>query len=207
MASSDLVKAVAVTVELTGTEISPEAARVMCEELSAYPEIQVMGALARCRRELRFRLTLADIIQRLDDGRPGPDEAWSMIPRDEYQTVVWTEEMARAMRAAQPLLDVGDQVAARMAFKDAYQREISSTREQHKIVCWIASLGWDVNGREHALREAIEKGRIGVDYAVALLPDGEFIESMPALLRSDSVRPISSLLSEQIESVSKNELP
>lgn len=120
-----------------------------------------------------------------------------MMPRDENQTVVWTEEMALAMRCAQPLLDAGDQVAARMAFRDAYQREISSSRAQRKPVRWMASLGWDARGREAALREAVEKGRIGVNEAMALLPDGGFAESFPALPRSKSTQPIRSLLPEK----------
>lgn len=198
MSSDNLIKSVVATAEVMGTELSIDGARMMCAELAEFSEPMVLAALSRCRRELRSKLTLADIIQRLDDGRPGPDEAWSMMPRDEKQTVVWTEEMASAMRAAQPLLDAGDQVAARMAFRDAYQREISSARAQKKTVRWMASLGWDARGREAALREAVEKGRIDVKEAAALLPSGEFTESFPTLPRSDSMKTIQSLIPEKL---------
>jgi hypothetical protein len=70
-ASSRLSEAVAVTLELTGTTLSEVAARMMADDLARYPEQQVMGALTRCRRELKGRLTIADVISRLDDGRPG----------------------------------------------------------------------------------------------------------------------------------------
>ena len=79
----ELLQALAVTAELTGTELSEPAARVMANDLAAYPVQQVLGALTRCRRELKGRLTVAAILERLDDGRPGPNEAWAMIPQDE----------------------------------------------------------------------------------------------------------------------------
>ena len=81
--SSKLNEAIAVTAELTGTVLSKVAAQVMAEDLARYPEAQVMGALTRCRRELKGRLTIADVISRLDDGRPGVEEAWAMLPKDE----------------------------------------------------------------------------------------------------------------------------
>ena len=71
MPSKALLQAIAVTAELTGTQLSEGAARVLAADVAPYPEKQVMGALVRCRKELRGRLTVADIIARLDDGRPG----------------------------------------------------------------------------------------------------------------------------------------
>src|ERR1043165_278765 len=121
--STLLLKAIAVTAELTGTTMSEAAASVMAEDLTRYPENQVLVALTRCRRELRGRLTIADVIQRLDDGRPGPEEAWAMIPQDEAPSVVWTQEMASAFGIALPLMD--DPVAARMAFKEAYAKAVA----------------------------------------------------------------------------------
>ena len=78
---NELAEALAVTAELTGTELSVAAAKVMATDLAAYPRQQVLGALARCRRELKTRLTMAAVIERLDDGRPGAEEAWAMIPK------------------------------------------------------------------------------------------------------------------------------
>ena len=91
-----LLEALAVTAELTGTELSEAAARAMVADLQAYPAQQVLVALTRCRRELKGRLTIAAVLERLDDGRPGPNEAWAMIPQDEAGSVVWTQEMAEA---------------------------------------------------------------------------------------------------------------
>jgi glutamate formiminotransferase len=112
-----LLEAIGVCCEITGTEISEVAARVMADDLARYPHQQVLGALTRCRREVRSRLTLADVIERLDDGRPGPQEAWAVVAptlHDEGVTVVRTREMAVAFGVALGLAD--DPIAARMAF-------------------------------------------------------------------------------------------
>lgn len=168
--SEKLIQAIAVTCELTSTVLSEAAARVLATDLARYPEQQVLGALDRCRRELRSRLTLADVLQRLDDGRPGPEEAWAMIPRDESTSVVWTEEMAAAFGVALPLLAEGDHVAARMAFLERYRASVQQSRDRGEPPKWTPSLGLDPAGRESALIEAAEKGRLSAPHVAALLP-------------------------------------
>lgn len=163
-----LLEAIAVTAELTQTDLSKAAAKVMAEDLARYPLEQVLGALTRCRRELRGKLTIADVIQRLDDGRPGVEEAWAMVPQDEARSVVWTQEMASAFGVALPLLD--DPVAARMAFKEAYLKAVATARDQGLPPQWTPSLGHDPYGRESALMEAVEKGRMKLESAQRLLP-------------------------------------
>lgn len=160
MKKEDLLKALLVTAEVIGSELSNAAAREMAAELMAYPEQTVVGALRRCKRELSGRLTLAAVIQRLDDGHLGADEAWALCPRSESDTVVWTDEIATAFAAARPLLDEGDQVAARMAFRDAYARALSGAREDRRLATWWPSLGHDAGGRVAALRRAVELGRL-----------------------------------------------
>jgi hypothetical protein len=174
MTSESLIKAVVLTAEVMGTELSVDGARLMCDELSAYPEPMVLASLSRCRRELRNRLTLADIISRLDDGRPGPQEAWGMVPQDEATTAVMTDEMATAWGVALDLLQSGDAVAARMAFIEVYQREVTKARDEHVPVKWFASLGHDKAGREQALISAVEKGRLSRQYATKLMPHLNF---------------------------------
>lgn len=168
--SEILIKAIAVTAELTGTELSLDAVKMMINDLSAYPEQQVLDALVRCRRELRSRLTLADVISRIDDGRPGPESAWAMIPKNEFGSVVWTNEMAEAFGVAYRLIEDGDTVQARMAFIEAYRDRCSKARDEGMPVKWLPSLGHDPHGREHVLMEAVEKGRLTSDHAKRLLP-------------------------------------
>lgn len=168
--SEAVLKAIAVTCELTGTNLSEAAARVLASDLLAYPEGQVLKALNRCRKELKGRLTIADVIARLEDGRPGAEEAWAMLPRDEASSVVWTEEMSAAWGVALPLLHAGDQVAARMAFLERYRTLVQSAREHAKQVKWMPSLGTNPLDRERVLLEAAELGRLPAEHVAGLLP-------------------------------------
>lgn len=169
-ASKTLLQAIAVTAELTGTQLSEAAARVFASDLAAYPENQVMGALTRCRKEVRGRLTLQDVIGRLDDGRPGAEEAWAMLPKDEASSCVWTDEMCQAWGVALPLIEEGDTVAGRMAFLERYRALVMQARDASESVKWTPSLGHDPHGRESALLEAAEKGRLTAQHVAKLLP-------------------------------------
>lgn len=170
MASGDLLQAIAVTAELTGTALSEGAAKVLSMDLSVYPEDQVLGALRRCRRELKGRLTIADVVGRLEDGRPGPEEAWAMLPRGEGASVVWTEEMAQAYYAAAPLMNEGDMIAGRVAFKEAYIAACTKSRDESKRVQWQANLGHDPQLRASVIGEAVRLGRLSIEQANVMLP-------------------------------------
>lgn len=180
MPSEQLIQAVAVTAELCGRTFTPAAAAVFVDDLARYPEAQVLGALRRCRREVRGLLTVQDVVSRLDDGRPGAEEAWAMIPQDEAGSTVWTEEMAAAFGVARHLLAEGDRIGARMAFRESYGRLVAQARDDGKPVRWSPSLGHDPGGREAVLQEAVRLGRLSIAHAVELLPGIE--DRRPALL-------------------------
>lgn len=169
-----ILEQIAATAELLGGEISPHAAAVMAMDLAQYREDIIIQALAMLRRDSKSKLTTKAVIEQIEklqpDGRPGADEAWAMIPRDEYTTVVMTNEMAEAYGIARPLLDEGDQVAARMAFKEAYARIVDANKRIGATPKWFPSLGQDKEGREVALAEAVRLGRLSGDHACALLP-------------------------------------
>lgn len=172
LVDSEILKAVAVTAELTGTEITELAAKVFAADLAEYPKAAVMAALTRCRRELKGRLTLSDVLTRIaeTDGRPSADEAWALCPFDESATVVWTDEMAHAWGIALPMLD-SDKTAARMAFRSAYGKAVDEARQAGARPQWRASLGHDKAGREAPIRQAVELGRLSDQQATHLLPD------------------------------------
>lgn len=179
--SKALIEALMVTAELTGTEFSRAAASVLASDLSQYPEPMVLGALSKVRREVRGRFTLSDVISRLDDGRPGPEEAWGLVPKTEYESSVWTDEIAEAYGVASPLMESGDRVAARMAFTESYRRLVQAARDARVAVRWSPTLGSDSRGRQSALLDAARKGRITQEHVERLaLP--EFAESVKALL-------------------------
>lgn len=170
--SEQLLQAIAVTAELTGTMLSQTAAHVMAHDLARYPEHQIMSALTRCRREVRSRLTIADVLTRIDDGRPGVEEAWANVSAalgDENVTVVWTEEEAEAFWVANALSE--DPIAARMAFKEAYLKSIQRARDDGRQVKWSACLGHSGAGRESVLIDAARQGKLPKPYVAGLLPD------------------------------------
>lgn len=170
MPSTELLQAVAVTAELCGRTFSEAAARVFVDDLAIYPEQATIKALSRCRREVRGFLTIADVVSRLDDGRPGVEEAWAMLPFDESQSAVWSDEMAAAFGIALPLIEAGDKVAARMAFKESYVKEIAAARDIGRPVRWTPSLGTDKTTHKAALTEAVSKGRLTIEHARMLIP-------------------------------------
>jgi hypothetical protein len=170
MPSSQVIEAIAVTAELCGRTFSPAAAMVFAGDLEGFPDSAVLAALSRCRKEVKGLLTVEDVVSRIDDGRPGVEEAWSMLPHDEEGSVVWTDEMSAAWGVALPLLNDGDRIGARMAFKEAYAKQVADARNKKTPAKWTVSLGHDAAGRQSALVEAVRHNRIALDHAVNLLP-------------------------------------
>lgn len=159
-----LIKALCLTAESIGSTISPTVAMMMADDLGDYPMDALGVALRSCRREVKGRLTVADIIQRCqaEDGRPGKDEAWSigLESSDEYGTAVMTWEIQQAMASAKIILDEGDQVGARMAFMSTYERLVRESRQVARPVEWIVSLGFDKDRRATAIQQAAQLNRI-----------------------------------------------
>ncbi len=120
--------------------------------------------------DCRFAPKPADIIRHIerasaDDGRPGADEAWGIllrVIRDERETGVLTEEMRIGWTTCQPILDQGDKVGARMAFRETYSRQVENARKMAVAPRWTVTIGTDPTLRQSRLREALEAIRIGV---------------------------------------------
>lgn len=161
----ELADMLAVTAEVVGDQLRPTAGLVMVDDLSAYAMPALRKALTRCRRELKGRLTLAAIIERIDDGHLLPSEAWAVAIQasDEAATVVWTREMEQAWGAARALMAEGDKVAARMAFIDSYQRLVAEAKIERRPAQYHPSLGFDAAGRDGALRDAVQRGLLSAD--------------------------------------------
>jgi hypothetical protein len=170
-----LAAAICATAEAMGQEMNPGTAAMMAEDLCSYPVPVVKAALKACRFEVKGKLAMADILQRVQtsDGRPGKDEAWAiaMTTNDEFETVVLTDEIQLALAAAKPILDGGDKIGARMAFIDAYQRFVSQARDDAKPVNWHVSVGFDANRRIQAVTKAVEMKRIPQEHGKKYLAD------------------------------------
>jgi hypothetical protein len=165
----ELVDAITLTSEVCGQMLSRAAAEMLADDLVGFSEEDIFTALARCRLELQAPLRVAEVVLRIEDGRPSPEEAWAMVPRDEAVSVVWTEEVARAWGVALPLLENGDFLAAQAMFHDAYVRDIVDARMRRDPIQWTPSLGSDPAGRERVLRDAVAQGRLTAAHADVLL--------------------------------------
>lgn len=143
--------------------------------LEPYPLAAVLAGMAAHMRAPDTPRTLpipADIIKQINgavanDGRPGADEAWAIAVQsvDEGATVVWTPEIAEAWGVARHVMDRtimgrGDEVGARVAFRDAYNRITHAARCERRPMEWIAALGTDKARQVDGLRKAVELGRL-----------------------------------------------
>jgi hypothetical protein len=115
----------------------------------------------------RFVPTPADILGHIEglhgsDGRPGVEEAWAIAIAafDEAATVVWTAETAAAWVIARPVMSAGDDVGARMAFREVYERLVREARRRMEPCTWQETIGHDPERRHAALESAAKAGRL-----------------------------------------------
>jgi hypothetical protein len=145
--------------------------------LSPYSIEQVKRAFKVNVAKSHFAPKPADIIEIINqqDGRPSADEAWpiALQASDEMATAVWTEEIEQAWHHCYPVFESGDEIGARMAFRQHYQRQIEHARMTGKPVKWTVSLGHDPEQRITALETAQQKGLISHDRVAGLLPSPE----------------------------------
>ena len=182
----ELIKAIGVTFELSGSPLTKEAKSFAIRVLEDYPEDSVRKALEKCVTQVHGKMSLAKIIEQIDDGRPGPDEAWARLPKTEAESAMMTAEMGaaydtiRGLMTSGPECSVGgdgrtyqkiDMIAARKAFLEAYKRLTSDARQAGDKVKWIFSGGHDASRHEGVLRDAMRKGLIDPEQAQYHCPD------------------------------------
>ena len=158
----------ATTLAMYGKSMPETAiAKAWITGLAPYPLEIVRAAMQNYRDENGEFAPVPAAIElrcKLMDGRPGVEEAWAtaLSSRDESNTVLWTSECASAFAICQPVLGTGNDVGARMAFKEVYIRRVGLARNQNRAAEWSASLGWSDRGsderRANALREAACRG-------------------------------------------------
>ena len=176
-----------------GDTVTPERLEACAEDLADIAREALASAFLRVRREYEYpKLPPVSYIRKMAgagphaDGRPGPEEAWARTPkgdRMEEDTVVWTGEERAAYFACRPLLIDGDQIGARMAFKERYEKELAQARSQGRPVEWTISAGFDVEHRLSTLAAAVQEKRIGLDAATQFVPGerrNDFAHMLPA---------------------------
>jgi hypothetical protein len=122
----------------------------------------------------------------MNDGRPGPEEAWARMPKGEHaeeDSIVWCEEERAAYNACRSLILSGDQIGARMAFKERYEKELAEARSQQKQVQWIMSSGFNIEQRLATLAAAVQEKRMTLENALNFVPgerQNDFARMLPA---------------------------
>lgn len=145
------------------------------EALKDFPDGSVKASTARYLKTGHFKPQLADIVSgcaaQMASSWIGADEAWAMMPKSESDSAMLTNEIAQAMAAASPLLEGGDKVAARMAFKDAYGRLVEKAKIEGRQPVFFPSFGTDAPGRVSVLANAVRAGQLTLDRATEVLPE------------------------------------
>ena len=183
-------------------EVTNDMLRLWWAALQKFEFSQVSEAFGRHlldKNEGKFSPKPAHIIAHLEamnpNGRIGAQEAWALYPHNEASSAVITDEIAEAMQIAQPLMNDGDKIGARMSFIEAYNRITENNKFIGKTPKWFPSLGHSKEGRDAALKLAVEKGRISEDHAISLLPAplhsnvAKVIGSMQLLTSNDKLTP------------------
>lgn len=196
---TDVAKTLAAMAQLRGITFTEDASDMLMKDLETFDPNAVLIALRKCRHELPRFPTTADIIARIQaqDGRPGFEEAWAMLAKDEYTAVYTNNEIQEAGGASDKLLrETGDHVAARMAFKEIYERVVREAREAGKKPSWWLSRAQGPSREsadEAAIKDAVSKKRLSAPEAYALLPDHHV-----AQMRDDSVKAIADAASVEM---------
>lgn len=149
--------------------------RMFFSALQRFDMDQIEAAFTIHVKSSKFMPTIADIVELIESThpaiqRPGADEAWAMISHlTENDCVVWTNEMNEAYAVAAPLIHDGEKVAARMAFREAYNRAVFNAKASGQAVTWFLSRGHSSEGLESVIQEAMRLGRLSTDAGSALL--------------------------------------
>ena len=168
--------------ELHGKTLTDGAKAIFFRSLALYPLDTVRLALSAHVKDPQrgqYPPKPADVIAQIEgdaanDTRPGPEEAWAIAAQalDESNTVMLNNEIAEAWGIAAPIVELGDEVGARMAFREAYVRLVAKARGTGLPAVWWPSIGTDAEKRHTALQRAVSQGLIAATAPVvqAALP-------------------------------------
>lgn len=184
------------TMEFYDRQVSDSALRMWWATLSDRDMDQVRYGLQAHLQDPdrgRWPPKPGDIIHQIENRQIGQwlgaDDAWSLALRamDESETLVWDEQIAEAWSVALPIHEAGDEVGARMAFRDRYQQLVRDAARSGQTRRMTVSLGHDPDLRAARLEQAVEQGTISRTRADTLLPPPEDPEHSVAGLLTGQV--------------------
>lgn len=115
-------------------EVKKETIIFWFELFADYSIDAFKAALHRAVLDCSGRLDPAKVKQFLPCplGHPTVEEAWNAAPKTEIESAYVTDEIMAAISAADDSIARGDMVAARMCFKEVYERNINQARIMNK---------------------------------------------------------------------------
>lgn len=171
---SSFIEMLSASLDIYARKLSQGAYTIWFEALKGFEIEDIRGAFQEYvlagKEQAPVPATIIKILQ-ANDGWIGVEEAWAIVSKtlqDERQTIFWTHPMQVAYGTAAELAD--DPIAARMAFKEVYERELKAARLSGGRPVWQMSPGSDKDMREAAVLEAARLGRIEQAHAAGLLP-------------------------------------
>jgi hypothetical protein len=173
---TEIAKAIALLAAEYGLQPFPkERLDMWMQALQSFPKGSVLASAQRYIMSNKFKPQLADIVAgctaQLDGNWPSADEAWGLMPKSEHESAMLTTEMSQAMAAASPLLEDGDKVAARMTFRETYNRLVERAKIEGRDPSYYPSFGTDPHGRVSMLANAVNAKQITLDRATEALPE------------------------------------
>lgn len=144
-------------------------------ELVRFPAGSVLRSAENFIRTSKFRPQLSEIVKGCEAQSPvlwlSADEAWSKMPKSEADSAMLCQETAEALATAQAMLDNGEESAARLAFRGAYNRLVEKAKVEGRAPVYFLSGGTEKGRRAAVLEDAVRTGLLGLDQAIAIMPE------------------------------------
>lgn len=168
--------------ELYGQQASTTKVNIYWSTVGQYPIDSLRRAANAWVRKSEFMPKPADLIKLMGGAgnHLSPDEAWSIaiLASDETNTVVWTNEIAKAWSQAEIVYCNGDKIGARRTFIEAYERLVNESMMYCRPIEFFVSLGNDKSRRVDAINHAVFTGLLTKERANYYLPKLENTISM-----------------------------
>lgn len=195
--TDDFLTVIGGLLDLYGQQASITKVNIYWSTLGQYPIESLRLAANTWVRKSQFMPKPADLIKLMGgvNHHLSADEAWAVaiLASDETNTVVWTNEIARAWTLAEIVYRNGDHIGARRTFIEAYERMINQAMMYGKPVKVFVSLGSDKQKRAEAINRAVFTGLLTQDKADDYLPKPENTLAMLEYKKDDTHIPNKSL--------------
>lgn len=169
--------------------VSPTAKALFFRALEQYPIEQVRAGFEAHIREGTFTPVPNDIAQQIERRMPvqwiAADEAWARIPKPatprkfkdwqgktaiDYRSAEWppcilNQVTVQALAVAAPMLEAGDEIAARMAFRSCYDRLVEQERLHRRAPANFISPGGSHEERQALAAEGVRLGLLPMSHA------------------------------------------